>query len=229
MGGEESAESVALDAHQSEYDLHTDDEVAKRLGWYFPGINIRELVCGARIQDNVLIGSYLLCEETLDAIRRVYPADFGMSPETKGPQQQYLMGQIHIEQGALRVEPTSHNKQFATFESKRQTLTRIPPYFNDKLSPRAFGKEYMLSTLARFRQLCPRDSLLAWGACTDMYWELRRVGYTHDFILSVFCSIPPSKTTDLIRLFRSALKNHRYGLKQRRLYAGLPLSKVSHA
>jgi hypothetical protein len=212
MGGEESAEAVGCDAHQDEFELHIEEKKQRDAGWWFPPFELKQLVGGIRAIDNLFLVSYVFCEETLEqGGSRVYPADFGMTKETCGPQQQFLMGQVPLcpVSGSVTMVPTSHNAEYARFQVQSQVLTRVPPYLGALVTPLAYMRQFLQGALARYAQICPRDSTLAIPAFLDMYWELRRLGYTHRSVESVLRGLKPRRTTPMIRIMRSALRSHR--------------------
>lgn len=211
MGGEESAEAVGCDAHEDEVELHVSIDKQKLCGWYYPPFTIKQLIGGIRCIDNNFLLSFMFCEETLvSGGQALFPQDFGMSLETKGPQQQFLAGQVTLDydSGDLVITPTSHNDKYARLQKAVQPLTRLAPYFSDNMSPVGYMRQFFMQALARFRFLCPADSTLALPAILDMYWEARRLGYSHAHVAQVFRKLRPGKATPAVRIFRSALKNH---------------------
>ena len=62
MGGEESAEAVGCDAHQDEFELHTDVEKQNAVGRRYPPFELKQLAGGVRAIDNLFLLSYVFCE-----------------------------------------------------------------------------------------------------------------------------------------------------------------------
>jgi len=211
MGGEESAEAVALDSHASEYEVHISDIRQKGIGWHYPPLSLKQLIGGARVQDNVLLASHTLCQRTMvDGAKALYPPDFGMDLEAEGPVQPYLMARIETTpDGALLVFPSSHNSKFARFQKSTQTLTRLEPCFGPPITPLAHLHQFLAQATARYRQLTRRDSMCSYEALLDLHWECRRLGYSHQVLEKYFRSLPPARATPAVQLLRSSLKAHR--------------------
>ena len=58
-----------------------------------PPFSLKQLVSGLRQIDNVLLMSYVFWKDTLESgCCKVFPKDFGMTKESSGATQQFLMG-----------------------------------------------------------------------------------------------------------------------------------------
>ena len=134
-----------------------------------------------------------------------------MAKETSGPRQQFLMGQVELcpISGSVTMVPTSHNAEFSRFQVPSQALTRLPPHLGTLVSPVQYMRQFLQGALARYAQICPHDSTLALPAFVDLYWEVRRLGYTHKSIEQVLRGLRPHRTTPLVRIMRSAMRSHR--------------------
>ena len=107
---------------------------------------------GIRAIDNLFLSSYVFCEETLEqGGSKVYPADFGMTKETSGPRQQFLMGQVELcpTSGSVTMVPTSHNAEFSRFQVSSQAFTRLPPHLGTLVSPVQCMRQFLQGALAR--------------------------------------------------------------------------------
>ena len=147
------------------------------------------------------------CEDTLiKGALKAYPADLEMSLEERGPKQKYLHTDLHLTRDHMIIVAHSLNSEFGQGSSTRQKSARLIPPFGDHLNHDKELYQFVAQTLSRFQQTCPHDSMLCMETMMDALQELRFLGFSYRQISHAVRCQKLDKTTPLVVVVRSTLK-----------------------
>ena len=187
----------------------TDPGFFANSGLWFPRLSPKEVLGGIAHVDSIFFMSYLFgkcCQVTHGCA--LFAEDTGMEPEPDEDPMPFLSSLVSTKSKRLFYRPNNGNRSYALGRVETQKQLRLGPHL-DYYASLPILKPFLSGKIAAFEALCQGRTVIAWGAMSELLFEMFRLGYPPSHVLSslsAFNGIRACVTVDgsrrLLRLFK---------------------------
>ena len=204
MGGSMSEPATLGDLGENIHSLYADPDIGPKIGISCPGFSVQELIQGVLFVDDALIASMVYCTSCLEAaMRKLWPADVGVTVEERGLPLTYLHARILPHGHSYQVVPFSPNAGFAQGLEDAPLFAKFP-LFTSSYSNLTYIhlRTLLLERILSYNCTAEGNARKAKQAYIDLLCEILRLRWPVRWVAMVCRRVPRRHRTHFITMVR---------------------------